>query len=110
MSIDQERGKSRWLTRYKLETKLAGDNARRPRSDEDEEPDSVIHAPQGFPSFVSMLIETFLSASYSSTERTEIASVQTAFYSFSIAAIRYHSYLPWATDSRGQRKCMQVPY
>ncbi|MCJ1300251.1 hypothetical protein MMC08_003046 [Hypocenomyce scalaris] len=35
----------------KLETKLAGDNARRARSDEDEQPDSVIHAPQGFALF-----------------------------------------------------------
>lgn len=39
----------------KLETKIAGDIARRPRSDEDEEPDSVIHAPEGFQPFVSTI-------------------------------------------------------
>ena len=63
------------LTDSKLETKLAGDNARRPRSDEDEQPDSVIHAPQGFPLFVSTVMVFLLSVSHTSTERTKIASV-----------------------------------
>lgn len=36
-----------------LETKNAAEDALRPRSDEDEQPSSVIHAPQGFEAFVS---------------------------------------------------------
>lgn len=35
-----------------LETKAAAENALMPRSDEDEQPSSVIHAPQGFYAFV----------------------------------------------------------
>lgn len=35
-----------------LETERAGNDPRQPRSDEDEQPNSVIHAPQGFESFV----------------------------------------------------------
>lgn len=81
----------------KLETKIAGDIARRPRSDEDEEPDSVIHAPQGFQLFVSAITSNFAVVSDKSTERTQIASVQTALYSFTIAAIRYHGHIRWAT-------------
>ena len=40
-----------------LETKNAGEQARKPRSDEDEQPSSVIHAPQGFDAFVSADLE-----------------------------------------------------
>ena len=35
-----------------LETKEAAAQASKPRSDEDEQPSSVIHAPQGFDAFV----------------------------------------------------------
>ncbi|KAL8839213.1 MAG: hypothetical protein Q9170_001819 [Blastenia crenularia] len=38
-------------TELKLDTKTAVDNNLRPRSDEDEQPTSVIHAPQGFEGF-----------------------------------------------------------
>jgi len=41
---------------YKLETKGAADSGSKPRSDEDEQPNSVIHAPQGFESFVSAVL------------------------------------------------------
>lgn len=39
-----------------LETKQAAEDAFKPRSDEDEQPSSVIHAPQGFDAFVRDLI------------------------------------------------------
>ncbi|KAL9029397.1 MAG: hypothetical protein Q9196_002352 [Gyalolechia fulgens] len=39
------------LTELKLDTKTAAVNNIRPRSDEDEQPTSVIHAPQGFEPF-----------------------------------------------------------
>ncbi|KAL8710154.1 MAG: hypothetical protein Q9220_005237 [cf. Caloplaca sp. 1 TL-2023] len=39
----------------KLDTKYAAASSLRPRSDEDEQPTSVIHAPQGFEAFVSIL-------------------------------------------------------
>lgn len=39
------------LTELKLDTKTAAANNLRPRSDEDEQPTSVIHAPQGFEPF-----------------------------------------------------------
>ncbi|KAL8761010.1 MAG: hypothetical protein Q9184_002823 [Pyrenodesmia sp. 2 TL-2023] len=39
------------LSELKLDTKSAAVNSLRPRSDEDEQPTSVIHAPQGFEAF-----------------------------------------------------------
>lgn len=104
-----KRGTSRGLTDSKLETKIAGDNARRPPSDEDEQPDSVIHAPEGFPSFVSTLIATLLLLSHMFIERTEIPSVQTALYSFTIAAIRLDCHLSRSFKSRARRECMELP-
>ncbi|KAL9595564.1 MAG: hypothetical protein Q9219_006360 [cf. Caloplaca sp. 3 TL-2023] len=42
------------LTELKLDTRTATANSLRPRSDEDEQPTSVIHAPQGFEAFVNI--------------------------------------------------------
>ncbi|KAL8936940.1 MAG: hypothetical protein Q9211_003942 [Gyalolechia sp. 1 TL-2023] len=92
------------LTELKLDTKTAAVNNIRPRSDEDEQPTSVIHAPQGFEPFVGCREAVVVLSAHCLIAYSKVAPKHPSFHTDTFAAVRCYGNWPITYRRKRNRK------